>query len=99
MCIRDRFILGKYDLKKITVPPCGYVFSENPPPGTWKGINDQFGFGPLEYMLYYCDVFEKLVEFPNKGLAPFCTHAILAQHLINGKIPVDFQHMPIFSRP
>lgn len=94
--IKKPLIFENFDLNKINIPDnCGYDFAEIPKPGWYKGINDQFAFGPSNLMTYYFDVYEKMIEIANKGNTYFCTHAILAQHLLNGKIPVNRTHMLI----
>jgi hypothetical protein len=95
--IKTRLIFENFDLKKLHIPPCQYDFTETPRPGMCKGIHDQFAFGPSDLMTHYFDVYDKMIEIANiEDLrTSFCTHPILAQHLLNGKIPVERPNIDI----
>lgn len=86
--MKGKFKLTSCNLRHINVP-IDYQYAFEKPEGSKpRGINDQFAFGPSDHMTQYFNCFDNIISICNSGTY-FCSHAILGQHLLNCKVPVD----------
>jgi hypothetical protein len=86
--IYKKFKFTSFNLNNINIPIDYQYAFEKPEANKPRGINDQFAFGRSEHMKQYFDCFDNIIQICNSGTY-FCPHAILGQHLLNSKIPVD----------
>jgi hypothetical protein len=92
--IKEKFKLNSCNLDHINVP-IDYQYAFEKPEGSKpRGINDQFAFGPSNLMTLFFNCFDHIIDICNSGTY-FCSHAILGQHLLNCKVPVDRPNVTI----
>ena len=58
-----------------------------------NGINDQFGFGNTDVMMYYAGLYYNIDNLYDAGL-PFCDEILLYYHMIGNGIEISPVHIP-----